>query len=148
MTTRTSSSKIAMGASLLCAVFIFTHQALADIAIITHPGAAIDSITKKEAKSIFMAKKKTFPNGDAVTPVDQNSDKEIRSAFNKKVLGKNDSQLKSYWGRLIFAGKKKPPKAIGGDNEVKAHVSSHPGSIGYIDSSNVDDSVKVLLTVK
>lgn len=148
MTNNIKRSRLVIVASILCAGFIFNQQVLADIAIIAHPSIGIESITAKEVKSIFMAKKKKFPNGDTVIPVDQDAGKEIKSEFNKKVLGKKDSQLRSYWGRMIFAGKKKPPKAIGGDNEVKAYVASNPGSLGYIDSSKVDDSVKVLLTVK
>lgn len=91
-----------------------------------------------------MGKTKSFPDGSQAVPVDQNEGSATRATFNEKVLNKSDSQLKSYWSRLIFTGKGTPPKESGTDAEVKALVANNPNIIGYIDSAAVDASVKVV----
>lgn len=127
---------------------LFHSLVLADIAVITNTATQIDSLTVKQVKSIFMVRNKKFPDGNHVIPVDQNAKNVIRVHFNKKILGRSESQLRAYWGKMIFSGKKKPPRIVGGDKEVKAYVSSIVGGLGYIDSSSIDGSVKVLLLVK
>jgi len=62
------------------------------------------------------------------------------------VTGKSDSQLQAYWSRLVFTGKGKPPKTIGSSALIKSQVASRANAIAYIDSSEVDDSVKVVFT--
>ena len=104
----------------------------------SNPNATLDQAT---VSKIFLGKTKSFPDGTQAVPVDQNEE-----AFNNSVLGKSDSQLKSYWSRLIFTGKGTPPKPSGDDAAVKALVSSNPNIIGYIDSSAVDGTVKVVHT--
>jgi ABC-type phosphate transport system substrate-binding protein len=93
---------------------------------------------------IFLGKAKSFPNGSQALPVDQDEGSKTREAFNTSILGKSDSQLKSYWSRLIFTGKGTPPKQSGTVAEIKTLVADNPNIIGYIDSSAVDATVKVV----
>jgi len=60
---------------------------------------------------------------------------------------KNASKLKSYWSKMIFSGKAIPPEVVGDDAAVISWVASTKNGIGYVDSSAVNDSVKVLLRV-
>lgn len=109
----------------------------------SNPNATLDQAT---VSKIFLGKAKSFPDGSQALPVDQDEGSAVREAFNNSVLGKSDSQLKSYWSRLIFTGKGTPPKPSGDDASVKSLVSNNPNIIGYIDSSAVDASVKVVHT--
>jgi len=126
---------------------LFSAHALADIAVIVNPASGVSSLSINEAKAIFMKKKKSFPNGNSATPVDQDEAMAARVAFTSKVLGKDDDQIKAYWSKRIFSGRGSPPKAVGDDNGVKAFVANTPGAIGYIDSKSIDSSVTVVLTV-
>ena len=107
----------------------------------SNPNAAMDQNT---VSTIFLGKAKSFPDGSQALPVDQDEGSAVRDEFNKSILGKSDSQLKSYWSRLIFTGKGTPPKPSGDDAAVKNLVANSPNIIGYIDSSAVDSSVKVI----
>ena len=49
------------------------------------------------------------------------------------------------WSRLIFTGKATPPKELPDAAAVKKAVATDPKAIGYIDKSEVDSTVKVLL---
>jgi ABC-type phosphate transport system substrate-binding protein len=117
---------------------------LAEVAIVVHPSVT-DTINKEDLSRVFLGKAKSLDGGHKVTPLNLPEGNATREEFNDKVLGKNDSQLKSYWSKLIFTGKGQPPKEIGSDREVKQLIAADSGLIGYIDAASVDDSVKVLV---
>ncbi|WP_299774059.1 phosphate ABC transporter substrate-binding protein [uncultured Pseudoteredinibacter sp.] len=118
----------------------------ADLAVITHPSASI-SASKAEVSALFLGKSKSL-GGQKLTPVDQEEGSPSRDQFYQLLSNKNPSQLNAYWARIVFTGKGQPPKALMDDSEVKEFVASNADSIAYIDSSEVDDSVKVIMTVK
>lgn len=116
----------------------------AEISVIVsnnNPNTAIDQAT---VGKIFLGKTKSFPDGSQAVPIDQDDGAAARNTFNSTILGKSSSQLKSYWSRLIFTGKGTPPKQSGNDAAVKQLVANNPNIIGYVDSSVVDDTVKVV----
>lgn len=118
--------------------------ASAEISVIVsanNPNTTMDQTT---VAKIFLGKAKSFPDGTQALPVDQDDGSATRDGFNSTVLGKSASQLKSYWSRLIFTGKGTPPKQSGDNAGVKGLVANNPNIIGYIDSSAVDASVKVV----
>lgn len=117
--------------------------AFAETAVIVHPSNG-DVITAKDIERLYLGKLKAFPGGAEAIPVDQNKGEAIREAFYNDVLGKNEQQVKAYWARLVFTGKGTPPKEIGDSAAVKSLVAQNPNTIGYIDASVVDGSVKVV----
>ncbi|MBQ0780051.1 MAG: phosphate ABC transporter substrate-binding protein [Thalassolituus oleivorans] len=129
---------------LLSLLILFTSAAYAEVSVIVSANNANASIDADTLSRIFLGKTSNFPDGNQAIPVDQTEGAVARESFNEKVLGKNSSQLKAYWSRLIFTGKGTPPKESGSDADVKALVANNPNIIGYIDSSAVDGSVKVV----
>lgn len=119
-------------------------SATAEVAVIVNSSNANATMSSSDISRIFLGKSSKFPNGSQASAVDQNDGSAARSEFNDKVLSKTASQLKSYWSRLIFTGKGTPPKQLDNDAAVKAAVASDPSAIGYINSSAVDASVKVV----
>ena len=63
------------------------------------------------------------------------------------VARKNEGQINSHWTRMIFSGKASPMVIAGKDKDVLALVAKRPNTVGYIDASMVNDSVKVLLKI-
>lgn len=125
-------------------ISLCSGMANAEISVIVSTNNPNSSIEQAIVAKIFLGKTKSFPDGSQAVPVDQSDGSPTRKSFNSAVLGKSASQLKSYWSRLIFTGKGTPPQQSGNDIEVKNLVSNNPNIIGYIDSSAVDDSVKVV----
>lgn len=118
----------------------------ADIAVITHPSVTITA-NKSEVSALFLGKSKNLA-GKKLTPVDIEEGSTTRDGFYQKLINKNPSQLNAYWARIVFTGKGQPPKALMDDDEVKDFVANNSAAIGYIDTSAVDASIKVLLTIK
>lgn len=123
------------------------HFAMAEVAVIVHPSAGVSSLTEDDVSRLFLGKTKSFPGGAQAVPINQNEGSAARDKFNESVCKKNASQYKAYWSQLVFTGKGTPPKDGGDDAAVKALIAANPNMIGYVDSSVVDASVKVVYKI-
>ncbi|RLT94155.1 MAG: phosphate ABC transporter substrate-binding protein [Ketobacter sp.] len=124
---------------------LLSNIAFSDVAVIVNPGNDAQLEADDIAK-IYLGKMKRFSNGNLAIPLDRTEGSDIRIKFLESTVGKDETKMKSYWSRLIFTGKGVPPKIVESGQEVKELVSRNPDIIGYIDSSEVDDSVKVIAT--
>ena len=136
---KTVFTSLAAGLALSLSSFCF-----AEIAVIVHPSAGVDSLTQDDVARLFLGKSKSFPSGGQAVPVNQSEGSAARDKFNEAVCKKNASQYKAYWSQLVFTGKGTPPKDAGNDAAVKALVAANPKMIGYVDAGAVDASVKVV----
>ncbi len=68
--------------------------------------------------------------------------------FYKRLLGKEVSQAKAMWARLVFTGKCRSPKQLPNSAAVKQAVAQDPEMVGYIEKSAVDASVRVAFVLK
>ena len=123
----------------------------ADIAVIVNKNN--NSIWDKDGvadyiKNIFLNAKEKFPDGTPAKPLDQSQGREIRQNIYLKLAGKNETKMNVYWSNLIFTGNGRPPLMAGNDSDIKKVVSEDSHGIGYIDSSAVDNTVKVIYTLK
>lgn len=132
-----------IGLSIACAALLATANVFAGTAVIVHPSNN-NAIGEADISKIFLGKKKSFPDGGEAIPVDQAEGSAERTNFVTTILKKNDQQIKAYWAQLLFTGKGTPPKEVSSGADVKKLVSANPALIGYIDSAQVDASVKVV----
>ncbi|AUM15002.1 phosphate ABC transporter substrate-binding protein [Ketobacter alkanivorans] len=137
----TSTAKLAV----LMIAMLGSSITLAEIAVIVHP-ANDSSLQADDIAKLYLGKSKKFSNGQSAIALDRGEGTELRVKFLESTVGKDESQMKSYWSRLIFTGKGIPPKVVETDAEVKELVSRNPDTIGYIDAGAVDDTVKVVAT--
>lgn len=132
---------------IMASMLLFAMQtASAGVVVIVNADSNIESLAKEDVSDIFLAKKSSFPSGAAAVPVDQKENSAERESFYTEVAGMSGRQVQSYWSRLVFSGKGKPPAEISSGAEVVSMVAANPDMIGYVDSSLVNDSVKVVLT--
>jgi hypothetical protein len=119
----------------------FSINALAG-SIIVHPSNA-NVLNDSTISKMFLGKKKSFPSGDKVVPVNMSEGSAETGEFNSKVLNKSASQLKAYWSKLVFTGKGSPPSTVDNDAEMIKLIAANPNMIGFI-SGTGDGSVKVV----
>lgn len=127
--------------------FSFCVLTYAEVAVIVHPSSGVASMTDEDVARIYLGKSNNFPSGTQAVPINQDEGSPVRDKFNEAVCKKNASQYKAYWSQLVFTGKGTPPKDAGKDAAVKALIAANPNMIGYVDSSAVDASVKVVFKV-
>lgn len=130
------------------AAMLISNVARADIALIVHKNSPLSTITMKEGKRIFLGVTKKLPDGSTIKIVDQEDNFKLKEDFYMELTGNSAAQISSRWAGLVFSGQAIPPAKASGDKGVKEWLQKNPSGIGYIDSSRVDDSVKVVLTIK
>lgn len=125
------------------AILVGAVSVSAETAVIVHTSNN-SALSEDIIADIYLGKAKKFPNGNKVTAITVSEKSDAKTSFNKKVLDKSNSQLKTYWAKLVFTGKGRPPKEHSTDEEVKQLVATNPNMIGVIDAGAVDASVKVV----
>ena len=138
---------IKIAALVMILAGLIAPSVFAEVAVVVHPDNS-NSLDKTVVRKIFLGKTKAFPNGDAVKTFDLPRGNQARNEFRDKVLVKSEARLNSHWARMIFSSKANPPRLLSSAAEVKAEVASNPNAIAYIAVEDVDESVKVLFTMK
>lgn len=115
----------------------------AEVSVIVHPSVA-ESASASDIERLYLGKTKSLSGGTRVEPLNLAKGNAARDEFNQKVLKKSDSQLKSYWSRLVFTGKAQPPKEVTSEAEAIKLVASDPKAIAYVNSAAVSSEVKVI----
>jgi ABC-type phosphate transport system substrate-binding protein len=133
----------------LCAVGIVlslaAQSAMADVVPVVSVKSNVDGLNNNQVMDIFLGKTSRFPNGEPAVPIDQAEGSAVRDAFYMQFASKSSAQLKAYWSKIIFTGKGQPPREVSPSEKVKRVLADNPHLIGYIDSSEVDANVKVVL---
>lgn len=84
-------------------------------------------------------------DGAAVTAINAPIDSPVRNLFLKACLSQNEDRYTGYWSVRKNSGLGASPKEIPRSADVLRFVSSTPGAIGYVDESEVDSRINVLL---
>lgn len=95
----------------LSLIFLFTTSLVfADMIIVGSPSCRVQSISKTELKSLYLGLSSSLDNQQII--VTDRDSKELYEAFADEYLKKSPLVLKTYWARMLFTGKAKPPKQI------------------------------------
>lgn len=134
----------------LCSLLImlsFSQVANAEISVVVNSENS-DDLDKEKIRRIFLGKSKSFANGNKVETFDLPEGNRTREEFRELVLRKSDARLSSHWARMLFSSKAQPPKVLADADAIKEVVSSNPNAIAYMDSADVDASVKVIFKIR
>jgi ABC-type phosphate transport system substrate-binding protein len=134
---RSRKTMIAAGLTFTAAL----QQARADVVVIVSAHSAA-TITAKEISRVYLGELNTM------TPVDIANPSPARREFYAKVIGKDEAQVKARWSKIVFTGKGSAPKELPSAADVVKAVAADPNAIGYVDSSFVNLTVKIVLKVK
>jgi ABC-type phosphate transport system substrate-binding protein len=135
--------------SLLVAALICMRTAgAASLVIIVNPASGIAQLTRSQVIDIFLGRSRKLPSGAVAIPIDLRNDTSERKQFYLLLVGKDLSQMSSYWARLVFSGQAAPPFPVPDARTALELVATNPNAIAYVDSAAADDRVKVVLELK
>ena len=126
----------------LCFGIFLTTPLHAEVAVIVHPSNQ-QNLSEIDIKNLFSGKQKSFPDGNTAIVLSLPEGDSHLSAFNSKVLGKTDSQIKAYWSKVMFTGKGTPPKDVSQDEMLRL-VAENPNTIGIVDAGKATNSVRII----
>lgn len=110
------------------------------IVVIVHKSNPIHDITVQELARIYKGKATKWSDGNKISVVNRESAAPIRSIFYKNILGAKVGDAFSDTGTgLPFQTNIQTSAAL-----VRYVVSHLPGAVGYVYSSETDETVKVL----
>jgi hypothetical protein len=109
----------------------------ADIVVVMAPGAP--ALSKDQVVNVYIGRNKDLK------PLDLPESGNERGVFYKKATDRDLAQIKAVWARIAFTGLGQPPKELPDDEAIKKAVAADPKAIGYIQKTQLDDTVKVVL---
>jgi hypothetical protein len=134
----TSSLCLGVALTLMLAARAWANDAN-DIVVVMGSSAA--PLTRDQVADVYLGR------SSALKPLDLPEANLSRDAFYKKATDRDTAQVKAVWARIIFTGQGQPPKQLPDAAAVKKAVASDPKMIGYIEKSDLDPSVKVVLSL-
>ncbi|MFT5659092.1 MAG: hypothetical protein ACI9KN_002374 [Gammaproteobacteria bacterium] len=121
-------------------------SAAEDLIIIT----AMDNteqIKLEDVSRIFLGKATRFPSGEIVVPLNLHPSDPIYAEFARVVLKKTESQLRAYWAKQVFTGKRRPPRVISSTKELQQMIASDKQYLSYVGKSKVSRDVRRVIEV-
>lgn len=102
----------------------------------------LTAITVEQIRDIYLQKRRSI--GDQkIIPLNLVGQEPSRLAFESAVIGMGRDRLNAYWVKQHFQGNS-PPITQPSPESINAFVQNVDGAIGYIPSSMVDNSLRVI----
>jgi hypothetical protein len=121
----------------------------AGFVLITNTANPVSELNAETLARFYLKKSRKWPNGFAVTPVDQSATSPVRTAFTREVLGKTIGEMRDYWLKQTLSGADVPPLTRGGDADVIRFVADEAGAVAYVSAeATLPSDVKALRVVR
>lgn len=132
--------------ALACSAGLFATGAVADaeIVIVAAREGPVRTLAREEAEQLYLGRRTTLADGTSVSLTDLPAGP-ARDGFYLHLTGKNPSQTRAYWSRLVFTGRALPPREAGSVAEARDWIAMRPGTIGYLPAGATDSRLRVLL---
>lgn len=117
----------------------------AQVSVITHKSTAAESLTRNDAVNIYSLDVSEL-DGKKIKLFTIQTEGKAREDF-FSALGKSSGAIRKIWMQKQLTGNGVAPENVADEDAMLAKVSSTPGSIGYVSTSKVNSSVKVLLVL-
>ena len=115
------------------------------LAIIVNQSNPVENFSLIELKKIFLGERSHWPNGRRITLVMLDPAQPERKVILREIYGMTEKDFNTHFMQGVFTGAVTiSPKTFASSSEVRRFVFNVPGAIGYVRSSDVDPSVKVL----
>ncbi len=124
---------------------VFASSASAQISVIVS-ASQTKNLSEREVAEIFAGASTTWPDGTKAQII-ENGDAVLTQKFFAKVVKKPTALVRSQWTKLALSGQGAAPKKGASAAEVKDLVNKSAGGIGYINTSDLDASVREILKV-
>lgn len=133
---------------IIFGVVVAPLAAQAELAVVVNAQCGVAAMSRNEVINLFFGRNRQFFNGVEAYPVDLVDNHPDRSRFYQQLVGKNLSEVNTFWARQVFSGRMQPPVKVSTPEEVLRWVVSHQGGIGFIDLSKADARVRVVYEFK
>jgi ABC-type phosphate transport system substrate-binding protein len=129
---------------ILLALACVAFDALAAGAVVDNGHAGLGRLDTSTLQKIYTGKVIEL-DGIPVTAINAHAGSELRNRFLSAFLNQDEDRYTAYWTVRRYIGKGASPREMPTSTEVINFVKSTPGAIGYIDESDLQPGLNVLL---
>ncbi|HYL13723.1 MAG TPA: hypothetical protein VEV41_11850 [Terriglobales bacterium] len=116
-----------------------------NLAIIVNQSNPVENLSSTELRRIFLGERSHWPNGRRITLVMMQPGEPERDAVLREVCRMSEKDFNNHFLHGLFTGEVfASPKTLASPVGVRKFVFNVPGAIGYLRTSDVDASVKVV----
>lgn len=119
-----------------------------EIAVIVNPAREESRLGADTLEAIFRTEMKTWPSGGKIVPFNFPARHSVRVAFDRAVLHMSPDEVARFWIDRRVRGGERPPRQVESTELMMKVIAKLEGGIGYVASSDVTDSVKVVARVR
>lgn len=120
------------------------EQETVEIAPVINGQVTQNTITPHGLSAIFKMRLHKWKDNSAITVFVLADEAPLHKAFCKEVLNVFPHQMRRIWDRLVFSGSGQAPIELKSEQEMIEMLSSTPGAIGYLKTSNLTKGIKIL----
>ena len=133
-----------LGVLIALPLTLFAAGAPAQVVVVGGPRTAVPELSREQAEQLYLGRARTLPDGNAVSLADLPAGP-TRDLFYEQLTGKNPSQIRAHWSRMVFTGRALPPREVTDADQLRSLVAADPTLIGYLPAAAADGRVKILL---
>jgi hypothetical protein len=116
-----------------------------NLAIVVNLSNPVTNLSMVELHTIFLGERSHWPNGRRITLVMMEPGQPERKAVLREICKMNENEFNNHFLHGLFTGEVLvSPKTLATPVGVRKFVFNVPGAIGYLRTSDVDASVKVV----
>lgn len=114
------------------------------IVVVVNPASGVEALSRNEVINIFLGSFRQMPSGQPALPVDLPQGNPVRAEFYRLLVGKNPAEINTYWSRLVFSGKTRPPIQAERVEDAISMVQGSLGAITYLERSRVSGKLRIV----
>lgn len=117
------------------------------IAVVVGAASEVREISLDVLRELYLRRRRVWPHGSRVIPVNLPADTQVRQTFSKRILGRLPQDLVGYWNRRYFEGVQ-PPLVLQTPQAVCAYLAVERDAIGYVPLADVArETCRILLVL-
>jgi hypothetical protein len=133
--------------AVFLAALALAPAAKADFYVVVSERNATTSLTQESALQLFMGRSRAFPDGKPAVPCEIASET-LRGGFYHALSGMSLAQVNSYWARLMFSGRNRPPQRLQNEAAMVERIASDPAAIGWLSEPPQHRGLRTVLVLK
>ena len=138
--------------AFMLAAIIGAHSAIAaddsppvSVAIVVHPDTNVSNLTMAQLRRVFLAEQQFWDDDSRITLLVRAPGAYERDVVMDRLYRMDEAQFRKYWiAKMFRAEVPSGPRIVFSTNMAMELVKAIPGSITFVNSQELDESVKVV----
>lgn len=124
---------------------LLAPAARAEVILVTSADSNVEALSREEAEQLYLGRRSSLADGRPLLLLDLPPGP-VRDHFYRVLTGKNPSQIRAYWSRMVFTGRALPPRESTSPADARRLLLENPGTVGYLPAAfSTDPSLHILL---